>query len=149
MAISRRLPQSDEARDKALTQAKVKNDSIPVANQFLTAPTKTRLNASQPLFRVAMQNRGNALAAQAGATTGVYDAFAKTKMFISHFIQVFNLGCYGLLLVVIVIFECALPSVFSNKIGYFCSYFGSCWVCHCYTACYNTGCVAGLYALPP
>ena len=94
MAISRRLPQSDETRDKALTQAKVKNDSIPVANQFLTAATKTRLNASQPLFRAAMQNRGNALAAQAGATMGVSDAFVKTKMFISHFIQVFNLGVF-------------------------------------------------------
>jgi hypothetical protein len=94
MSISRRLPQSDETRDKALTLAKVKSDSIPVANQFLTAATKTRLNASQPLYKQAMQKRGNALAAQAGATMGVSDAFAKTKMFISHFIQVFNLGVF-------------------------------------------------------
>ena len=85
MSISRRLPQSDETRDKALTQAKVKNDSIP----FLTAPTKTRLNASQPLFRVAMQNRGNALAAQAGATIQTLNISA-TKLTLINFVTMRN-----------------------------------------------------------
>ena len=89
MAISRKLPGSDQTRDKALTQAKVKNDSIPVANQFLTAPTKTRLNASQPLFRVAMQNRGNALAAQAGATIQTLNISA-TKLTLINFVTMRN-----------------------------------------------------------
>ena len=94
MAISRKLPGSDQTREKGLTQAKTKNDSIAAASQFLTAATKTRLNAIQPAFKTAMQNRGNALATQAGATLGVTDAFVKTKMFISHFFQVFNLGVF-------------------------------------------------------
>lgn len=94
MAISRRLPNTDVTREKALTQAKTKNDSIPVGSQFLTPPTIIRLNAAQPAFTTAMQNRGNALAAQAGATSGVTLAFTITRMYISHFFQVFNLGVF-------------------------------------------------------
>ncbi|WNM19520.1 hypothetical protein [Flavobacterium capsici] len=92
MPISRRLPQSDAARDKALTQAKSKNDSIPAANQFLTAPTISRLDVIQPDYKVALQKRGNALAAQVGATAGVAQTFVNARTYVSHFFQVFNLG---------------------------------------------------------
>jgi hypothetical protein len=89
---TRRLPTTDEGRLRALNSGKTKNDSIPLPQQFLTANTKTRLNTMQPQFQTAMQNRGNALAAQGGATTLVNSAFAEGRNYISHFIQVFNFG---------------------------------------------------------
>lgn len=92
MSISRRLPQSDATRSKALTKAKAKNDSIPAANQFLTSVTISRLEAIQPLYKTALQNRGIALANQADATADVSQLFTHTRTYISQFIQVFNMG---------------------------------------------------------
>ena len=92
MPIARRLPQSDATRSKALTKAKAKQDSIPAANQFLTASTVTRLEATQPLFKEAMLRRGVALADQVGATAGMSQSFVKARVYVSQFIQVFNLG---------------------------------------------------------
>jgi hypothetical protein len=89
---SRKLPISDETRLRALNAGKTKNDSIPLPGQFLTANTKTRLNAIQPLFQAAMQGRSNALAAQGNSTAGVGTAFENGRNYISHFIQVFNFG---------------------------------------------------------
>jgi hypothetical protein len=88
----RKLPQSDPGRNRALTKAKTKNDSIAAPDRFLTAPTQTRLNTEQPVFKTALQNKSNALAAQAASTGTTGGAFARARMFISHFIQVFNLG---------------------------------------------------------
>jgi hypothetical protein len=89
---SRRLPISDEGRLRALNAGKTKNDSIPLPNQFLTANTKSRLNAMQLQFQTAMQNRSNALAAQGGSTATVNTAFENGRNHVSHFIQVFNFG---------------------------------------------------------
>ncbi|MGV9004985.1 hypothetical protein [Flavobacterium sp.] len=92
MSIARRLPNTDATRSKALTKAKFKNDSIPVANQFLTTPTITRLDDTQPVLKVAMQRRGTALAEQVDATSEVSQSFLKSRMYISHFFQGFNMG---------------------------------------------------------
>lgn len=92
MTIRRQLPRSDEGRDKAITKAKAKNDSIPVANRFLTAPTQTRLNAIYTAIKAALLARAAALANQSTSTGGTTTAHALAKMFISHFLQVFNLG---------------------------------------------------------
>ena len=92
MSVSRRLPQTDASRSKALTKAKAKQDSIPAANQFLTTSTDTRLDATQPLFKAAMQSRGIALADQVGATAGMSLSFVKSRVYVSQFFQVFNLG---------------------------------------------------------
>ena len=92
MSVSRRLPQSDASRSKALTKAKSKQDSIPAANQFLTPNTVLRLDAAQPLFKAAMQNRGIALAKQVDATSEMSQSFLQSRMYVSQFFQVFNLG---------------------------------------------------------
>lgn len=92
MSVSRRLPQTDASRSKALTKAKAKQDSIPAANQFLTTSTETRLDAIQPVFKEAMQRRGVALADQVGATAGMSQSFVKARVYVSQFFQVFNLG---------------------------------------------------------
>jgi hypothetical protein len=89
---SRALPNTDEGRLRALNSGKTKNDSIPLLQQFLSADTKTPLNAIQPLFQTAMLNRGFALADQAVSTAAVNNSFDSGQMHISHFIQVFNLG---------------------------------------------------------
>jgi hypothetical protein len=92
MAIQRRLPKSNETTERALTSAKAKNDSLKSGEKFLTTPTETRLNIIQPAYHNAMKARDNALALQAGSTSLVNKAAATARLFVNHFIQVFNLG---------------------------------------------------------
>ena len=90
MAITRRLPNSDETRDRALTVAKTKKDNTPPADVVITANTVTRLDAMQPDLAGKMQTRGTALQAQSQATALADAAKDKLRMFISHFFQTFN-----------------------------------------------------------
>jgi len=92
MGISRRLPQTDDGRDLALTAGKNRKDTVVPADQALTPPTIVRLDVIQPGFRAAMLARGSALSGQSGVTDLVNAAKALAKMFISHFFQVFSLG---------------------------------------------------------
>lgn len=92
MSISRRLPNTDATRAKALKEAKTKNENVPSGTQILTDQTVTRLDAIQPLYATAMQDRGTAKRDQVGSTTEVTTAFSSARMYISHFFQVFNLG---------------------------------------------------------
>lgn len=89
---TRKIPGSDEGRDKALYIAKTKNDSLLPANRFLTAQTQTRLNTTQPLFRTLLQTRADALATQSAGTVTNDAAKSLARMFVSQFFQVFNLG---------------------------------------------------------
>lgn len=89
---ARRLPTTNIGRQRALTAAKTKNDSIAPVDQFFTGQTKTRLDAIEPLYKQAMLDAGSALAAQSGSTSGVEKSKTASKLFTNHFIQVFNLG---------------------------------------------------------
>ena len=92
MSLQRKLPQSDVKRKIALDAGKTKKDNTAPADVVLTSNTGTRLDSTQPLFKQKMQERGNALQAQSDATAAKDAAMAKSKMFISHFIQCFNNG---------------------------------------------------------
>lgn len=85
-------PQTDFERLEALEAAKVKADVTAPADLAFSADTLTRLNTFLPSFRTEMQQVGSALSAQNAATVIANAAKANTKMFISHFFQVFNLG---------------------------------------------------------
>jgi hypothetical protein len=88
----RRLPRTDEERNSALTSGKTKKDSVPPAENVLSAQTTLRLDAQQPLFAQKMLERGVALSNQAGSTLPLTPLKERARMFISHFIQAFNNG---------------------------------------------------------
>lgn len=92
MGIQRRLPQSDESRKTALIAAKTKNDATAVGNRHLTASTQTRLNDIVGEFTAAMLARGVALAAQSSKTEELNTVKELAQKFVSHYLQVFNLG---------------------------------------------------------
>ena len=85
-------PQSNFERLEALETAKTKADATPAADLAFSADTLTRLNNFLPIFRNEMQQLGSALSAQTAATVIANGAKANTRMFISHYFQVFNLG---------------------------------------------------------
>lgn len=85
-------PQTDFERLQALEAAKTKADATPAADLAFSADTLTRLNSFLPVFRTEMQQVGSALSAQTAATVIANAAKANTRMHISHFFQVFNLG---------------------------------------------------------
>lgn len=89
---TRRLPQANAARLKALSTAKTKNDALAAGARFLTTPTQTRLNAVQPLLNTKVAASGLALSNQSGSTVEVELAKATAKLFANHYYQVFNLG---------------------------------------------------------
>lgn len=88
----RRLPRTDEERASALNMAKKRKDEVPAAEVPMSASAVGRLDAAQPDLRLRMQERGNALSAQADATAAAEPDRARARMYISHFIQVFNLA---------------------------------------------------------
>ncbi len=92
MAITRSLPKTDLTRNVALKTAITKKGLVDPADMAITPQTVTRLTATQPLFSTKMNLRSSALEAQSSATESKTEAQTKAKMYISHFIQVFNLG---------------------------------------------------------
>lgn len=92
MSTQRKLPNTDEKRNVALTVAKTKKDSTAPQNIVYMTGTITKLDTNQPLFANKMQLRGNALHTQSASTTNKTAHKARAIMFISHFIQGFNNG---------------------------------------------------------
>jgi len=92
MAITRQLPKSDETRNIALSSAKTKKDNTAAAGIALTPATITRMDAMQPQFYGLMQARANAQQTQSDSTTAKESAQARARMYVSHFIQAFNMG---------------------------------------------------------
>jgi len=88
----RRLPETDEARNAALTSAKTKKDNVLPAEIVLSPGTVTRLDTQQPVFFQKMLERGIALGNQVGSTEPLNQKKERTRMFISHFFQSFNNG---------------------------------------------------------
>ena len=92
MALSRRLPNSDEGRKTAQDLAKGKMDNTPAPDIVLSANTQSRLDALQPDFEAKMQARDDALVNQTIATRVKDTAMAEDRILISAFIQTFNAG---------------------------------------------------------
>lgn len=89
---ARRLPRTDEERQSVLSTARAKKDDPATTDDPLRDATKTRLDTIETAFSNTMQARGTALAKQGTATELKDTAAALLTLFVSHFIQVFNLG---------------------------------------------------------
>jgi hypothetical protein len=92
MTITRKLPNSDIGRQNALDRAFGKQASMPPAVQVLNPATVSRLNVAKPDYTTALTDRANAKAALNTHTPLKTAAVNVCRMFVSHFIQVFNLG---------------------------------------------------------
>lgn len=90
--ISRYLPETSEDRQKALHLAENKRLSIPAAQNPLTANTTLRLTAILADYNTKTQAIVNARLAYSSGTPQKDGAGNTLRTFISHFIQVFNLG---------------------------------------------------------
>lgn len=90
--VTRRLPDSDEKRDVALTVALSRNNSLPPGVSVLSADVVLRLEAMQPDFKTKVALRRAALASQTIATETL-EALRKTlRRYISHYFQSLNNG---------------------------------------------------------
>ena len=89
---ARQLPETHDDRLKALKLAQNKRDSIPAANNPLTAATNTRLTNMALDFDTKMNAISVATGAYTFGTPGKAEAANTLRIFINHFIQVFNLG---------------------------------------------------------
>jgi len=87
-------PETDAQRTQALGAAKTKSDAVTAAGGTLafSAGTLARLNTFLPGFITEMAERGSARTGQTAASAAADPARSETRMYISHFFQVFNLG---------------------------------------------------------
>lgn len=90
--ITRKLPNSNLARQKALNFAENKSQSVTPPVQALSAATIVRLTAMVTNYNTSLQNVAIAQAQLTQNTLLKAPAIESTRMFTSHFIQVFNLG---------------------------------------------------------
>lgn len=90
--IYRRLPNSNLSRQAAIARAKLKYDSMPPTNEVLRPSTVTRLNHIASNYPSALQEVANANAALNSNTKAKEPLVGTLQTFVSHFIQVFNLG---------------------------------------------------------
>ena len=90
--IRRKLPISNLAREKALNSANTKIQNLPISVQVLTAVLMAALNS----LALAYTNASDAVSIEqailSSGTVVKNEAVNQLKMFVSHFIQVFNLG---------------------------------------------------------
>ncbi len=88
----RKLPNSDAGRLDALRTAKTKADNTPLTELLFSEGNYSNLKTFLPSFQKETDERGTALSAQSEATIGKAEAEEKTKLYVSHFYQVFNFG---------------------------------------------------------
>ena len=88
----RRLPNTDDARLKALQTAKAKAESTPEDQWAISKATYGKLVDIETHFSKEMQERGEALAGQAPATEEEDTTMDRAEKLMSHFWQVFNLA---------------------------------------------------------
>lgn len=92
MTISRKLPRTNEQRVRAITTAKEKKDHVLPADMAITSATESRLNSIDSNYNGAMLARAVALSGQSGQLDLFNPSRDGARLFINHFIQVFNLG---------------------------------------------------------
>jgi len=85
----RRIPISDEGRLTALRNAKIKADAVGAECAF-SAETKARLETFLPQFDTELTERSTSLQEQTTATNTHVEIEAKLRLYVSHFLQVFN-----------------------------------------------------------
>ncbi|MFN0031568.1 MAG: hypothetical protein ACKVOR_05360 [Flavobacteriales bacterium] len=90
--ISRQLPRTVDSRNQALQNAVQKRTSLPPADDTLRTATNTTLTALQTSYVAGITSRNNGKAAVSNNTIIKNDAGTNVRMFISHFLQVFNLA---------------------------------------------------------
>lgn len=88
----RSLPSTDTALLNALTTAKNKAENTPAGQLAFKQETLAKLNELEPLFKKEIAERGAALSNQTQSTAEKMTAQDNLRMYISHFIQVFNFG---------------------------------------------------------
>lgn len=91
MSISRRKPNSNIGRQKALNNARDKNTATP-GNDVLKASTAANITSQATVYNTAMQDAANAKALFNTKTAQKDAGVDESRQFTSHFIQVFNLG---------------------------------------------------------
>lgn len=92
MSISRRLPTTNISRQLALNNANEANTAPPGGVNVLSAATSARVVAQTPVYNGALLAAATAKA-NLNTNTPVKDAAVSLcRMYVSHFIQVFNLG---------------------------------------------------------
>lgn len=83
-------PRTDMERLMAMTSAKQGHTNLPAGP--LSADTIARLDALLPQMELEMQQRGNALAVQAGGTLAVKPERTRMRRLVLHFLRVFNMA---------------------------------------------------------
>lgn len=92
MPLTRQLPRTTESRKAALDSAKAKKNNPGPAGNILSALTTTRLDAAVADFTVSYNALSVAKYNMNLKTNPKLVAFTELRTYISHFIQVFNLG---------------------------------------------------------
>jgi hypothetical protein len=85
-------PNTDIQRLKALQSAKIKADAVLPGPLAFGPATLAALIALLPNFATEMQQRGTALSGQSSTTAAINPYRKRVRMFISHFLRVFNIG---------------------------------------------------------
>ena len=87
----RRLPNTDMARLRALKSALAKVDDEGMSTLAFTTKTAMTARSFTPVFEQAVQMYNNSKEAQAQASKAVGEAGKVARLYVSHYIQVFNL----------------------------------------------------------
>jgi len=88
----RRLPNTDNARLKALRTALDKGKEIPPFKLAFKQSTLTRVQTILPNYETAISEQRNSYNLQIEKSKGHSKSMKKAKMYISHFIQVINMS---------------------------------------------------------
>ncbi len=87
----RRLPNTDQARLRAMKAAIVKANKEMPDNLLFSQKLKLELIAFQPLFEQAVMQYSNSKELHAGYGRSLATAFKTARLYISHFVQVYNM----------------------------------------------------------
>ncbi len=90
--ITRFTPNSSPTRLQVLTVAKEKKDSVDPSENILSAGTTTRLDDIYPIFVAALNKVATRKGESTEATDFKTESGKELRLYISHFLQVFNLA---------------------------------------------------------
>src|SRR3990172_733413 len=92
LVITRRLPQSNKGRKKALDKAKQVNDALPLGTVILHPNNAADLNSKQPTYSDAMAEAKTGESNLIGKTGPKNDAVEEARLFEKSFVEVFDSG---------------------------------------------------------
>jgi hypothetical protein len=88
----RQLPPTDAARGTALTAAFKKTTAVPAASLLISPTTLATLTTLLPQWEKEIAERADALGTQTLSTSALDSAGTTLRQYVSHFIQVYQLG---------------------------------------------------------